>query len=179
MTAAALWGLRRSAAREVTVATARAWRDGIVPHASRVMTAEDRAVIRAIPVTSLARTLADLAEVLAPDRLERALAHAAGHDAFDLRAVHAALDRLPGRRGAPALRALLDTPSPGLTRSELEDNFLALCQRERLPLPRLNTHLDVGLDRLVEADALFARERVIVELDGGATHDTTTAFHAD
>src|SRR4051794_4081874 len=107
MTAAALWGLRRRGAREVTVATARAPRDGLVPHASRVLTADDRAVIR------------------------------------------------------------------GIRSRRLEDRFLALCRRERLPLPRLNTHLGVGLDRLVEADALFARERVIVELDGGATHDTT------
>jgi very-short-patch-repair endonuclease len=178
-TAAALWGLLRSTRREVTLPTTRVPRDGIVPHASRALVPADRAVVRAIPVTSLARTLVDLAEVLPSDRLERALDHAGRHEAFDLRAVHDALDRVTGRRGAPGLRALLETPSPGLTRSELEDRFLALCRRARLPLPRLNAHLDVGLDRLVEVDALFARERVIVELDGGAIHHTKRAFHAD
>jgi very-short-patch-repair endonuclease len=54
-----------------------------------------------------------------------------------------------------------------------------VCRGAGLPLPQLNVHLDVGLDRLVEVDALYARERVIVELDGGETHDTTPAFHAD
>lgn len=178
-TAAALWGLRRSSRLEVTVRTARLPRDGITPHETRVLTADDRAVIRAVPTTSLARTLVDLAEVLNPDRLERVLDHAARHEAFDRGAVVAALDRLPGRRGGPQLRALLSEPSPGPTRSELEDLFLALCRGAGLPRPQLNVHLDVGLDRLVEVDALFAGAGVIVELDGAATHDTTTAFHAD
>jgi very-short-patch-repair endonuclease len=135
-------------------------------------------MIRAIPVTSLARTLVDLAEVLPVDRLERVLDHAGRHEAFDLDAVEAALARLPGRRGAPRLRALLGVASPGPTRSELEDAFLALCRRARLPLPRLNVHLTLG-DRLVEVDALFADHAVVVELDGAAMHDTTSAFHAD
>lgn len=179
LTAGALWGLRRGARLEITVASARAPRDGITPHETSVLGADDVAVIRAIPVTSLARTLVDLAEVLAPDRLERVLDHAGRHEAFDRRAVQDALDRLPGRRGAPRLRALLGAPSAGMTRSELEDRFLFLCRRARMPIPRLNAHLNVGLDRLVEVDALFTRQRVIVELDGGATHDTTRAFHAD
>ncbi|HWH94312.1 MAG TPA: type IV toxin-antitoxin system AbiEi family antitoxin domain-containing protein [Baekduia sp.] len=178
-TAAALWGLRRSGRLEVTVATARAARDGITPHETTVLTEDDCAVVRAVPVTSLARTLVDLADVVTPERLERMLDHAGRHEAFDLRAVHAALERLAGRRGGPRLRALLDTPSPGLTRSELEDRFLTLCRRARLPVPRLNTHLDLGHGRLVEVDALFVTQRVIVELDGAATHATTPAFHAD
>jgi hypothetical protein len=177
--AAALWGLRASAAPEVTVPGERRGPKAIVVHETRVLEAHDVTVVRAIPVTSLARTLVDLAEVLPVDRLERVLDHAGRHEAFDRRAVHDALDRLPGRRSAPRLRALLDQPSPGLTRSELEDRFLLLCRRAGLPVPRLNVHLDIGLDRLVEADAVFARERVIVELDGGASHDTTPAFHAD
>jgi very-short-patch-repair endonuclease len=40
-------------------------------------------------------------------------------------------------------------------------------------------HLDAGLDRLIEADALFTRARVLVELDGGHAHDTKRGFHAD
>lgn len=179
MTAAALWGLRRSVRLEVTVSSARAGRDGIVVHETRTLGPEDVAVVRAIPVTSLARTLVDLAEVLRTDRLERIVDHAGRHEAFDLRAVHEALDRMVGRRGAPRLRQLLGAPSPGPTRSELEDAFLALCRRGGLPAPRLNVHLDLGLDRLVEVDTLFAYERVIVELDGREHHDSPAAFHGD
>jgi very-short-patch-repair endonuclease len=178
--AAALWGLRRGGTLEVTVCGERRGPRPLAVHETRVLGAADRAVIRAVPVTSLARTLVDLAEVLGPDRLERVLDHAGRHDAFDLRAVHDTLDRLNGRRGAARLRALLGgPPSPGLTRTELEDRFLVLCRRARLPIPRLNVHLDIGLGRLVEVDALFADQGLIVELDGAATHDTTPSFHAD
>jgi very-short-patch-repair endonuclease len=176
--AAALWGLRRSGRLEVTVYGHRRGPRTIEIHETTVLVPEDRATIRAIPVTSLARTLVDLAEVVPADRIERILDHAGRHEAFDLSALEAALARLPGRRGAPKLRALLGAPSPGLTRSELEDAFLALCRRGDLPLPQLNVQLPLG-DRLVEVDALFAAHGVIVELDGAATHDTTSAFHAD
>ncbi|HMJ32271.1 MAG TPA: type IV toxin-antitoxin system AbiEi family antitoxin domain-containing protein [Baekduia sp.] len=176
--AAALWGLRRSGRLEVTVPHSRGGLDAVIVHETRRLSAGDTTVIRAIPVTSLARTVVDLAELLPADRLERVLDHAGRHEAFDLGAVEAALARLPGRRGAPKLQTLLGAPSPGPTRSELEDAFLALCRRAGLPVPQLNVHLALG-DRLVEVDALFGPAGVIVELDGAATHDTTAAFHAD
>jgi very-short-patch-repair endonuclease len=175
---AALWGLRRSNRLEVTVPKGGSAPKAVAVHESRVLGPLHIGVVRNIPVTSLARTLVDLAEVLREDRLERVLDHAGRHEAFDRRTLEAVLDSLPGRRGAPKLRALLGTPSPGLTRSELEDAFLALCRRARLPAPRLNAQLPFG-DRLVEVDVLFAQHHVIVELDGAATHDTTPAFHAD
>ena len=150
----------------------------IAVHESRVLGPLHVDVVRNIPVTSLSRTLADLAEILPEDRLERLLDHAGRHAAFDRRTLEAVLDALPGRRGAPALRVLLGAPSPGLTRSELEDAFLALCCRAGLPASRLNARLWLG-GRLVEVDVLFAGHRLIVELDGAATHDTTPAFHAD
>jgi very-short-patch-repair endonuclease len=175
---AALWGLRRSGRLEVTVPHSRGGIDTVIVHETRCLGASDVTTIRAIPVTSLARTLVDLAEVLPADRLERVFDHAGRHRAFDLREVEAALARVPGRRGAPKLRALLGVASPGLTRSELEDAFLALCLGAGLPAPRLNVELPFG-NRLVEVDVLFAHHRVIVELDGAATHDTTPAFHAD
>jgi very-short-patch-repair endonuclease len=176
--AAALWGLRRSSRLEVIVPKGGSGPKGVTVHESRVLGPLHIDVVRNIPVTSLARTLADLAEVLPEDRLERVLDHAGRHAAFDRRTLEAVLDALPGRRGAPKLRALLGAPAPGLTRSELEDAFLALCRRAGLPAPRLNTQLPIG-DRLVEVDVLFADHRLVVELDGAATHDTTPAFHAD
>lgn len=177
-TAAALWGLRRSGELEVTVPTGRRPRDGIRPHKSRVLGPGHVDVVRNIPVTSLARTLVDLAEVLPADRLERILDHGGRHEAFDRRVLVAVLDALPGRRGGPALRALLGATSPGATRSELEEAFLVLCRRGALPVPRLNVHLALG-DGLVEVDALFPHQQVVVELDGAAWHGTARAFHAD
>ena len=177
--AAALWGLRRSDRLEVTVPRGGSGPAAVEVHETRVLGPLHVTVIRNIPVTSLARTLVDLAEVLPADRLERVLDHAGRHEAFDLRAVHRSLEELRGRRGLRRLVALLGDPSPGLTRSELEDAFLVLCRRTGLPTPRLNAHLTTADGRLIEADVLFADHDLVVELDGAATHDTTPAFHAD
>jgi hypothetical protein len=131
--AGALWGLRGSAKLEVTVPGSRRGPREVEVHETRVLGEAHVAVVRNIPVTSLARTVADLAEVLAVDRLERVLDHAGRHEAFDRRRIEAVLDELPGRHGAPVLRALLGTPSAGLTRSALEDAFLAFVLRRRRP----------------------------------------------
>jgi hypothetical protein len=178
--AAALWGLRRSTRLEVTVPHSRGGLDAVIVHETRRLAAVDVTTIRTIPVTGLARTLVDLAEVLSGDRLERVVDHAGRHEASDGHAVARVLDQLRGRRGAGRLTALLALPSPaGPTRSVLEDAFLALCRGHDLPVPRLNVHLATAGHRLVEADALFADHALVVELDGAATHDTTRAFHAD
>jgi hypothetical protein len=58
---------------------------------------------------------------------------------FDLRAVHEVLDRANGRRGAAVLRAVLaDLAEPALTKSDLEEEFLALCRAALLPSPEVN-----------------------------------------
>jgi very-short-patch-repair endonuclease len=175
--AAALWGLRAYGHLEVTVPGRRAGPPDVIVHRTRALDPRDRTTIRVIPVTTLVRTIVDLAEVESIDRMERLIDKAARLDAFDLGALEATAARLTGRRGAPVLRTALGLPSPGLTRSQLEDAFLALCRAHGLPRPRTNTHVEAG-DRLYEADALFARERLIVELDGGG-HDTPAAFQDD
>lgn len=175
--AAALWGLRAYGQLEVTVPGRRAGPAGVVVHRTRALDPRDRTTLRAIPVTGLARTIVDLAEVEGVDRLERVIDQAGRLDAFDLGALEATAARLTGRRGAGVLRAALRLPSPGMTRSGLEDAFVALCRAHGLPHPRTNAHVDGG-DRLYEADALFAHVRLIVELDGG-DHDSPAAFPSD
>ncbi|HEY2652117.1 MAG TPA: hypothetical protein VGI50_09365 [Solirubrobacteraceae bacterium] len=60
------------------------------------------------------------------------------------------------------------------TRSQLEDDFLAFCERWELPRPQINV-LVAGR----EVDAWFPEERVIVELDGWAFHSDRDAFEGD
>jgi predicted transcriptional regulator of viral defense system len=76
--AADRWGLLPTASSriEVTAACARKPRDGIVVHRSRVLIPEDGAVVDGIPVTSVARTIVDLADVVRVERLMRALRQA-------------------------------------------------------------------------------------------------------
>jgi very-short-patch-repair endonuclease len=60
------------------------------------------------------------------------------------------------------------------TRSELERQFVELCREANLPLPALNTAVAGH-----EVDALWPRQRLIVELDGYAFHRTRAAFERD
>jgi very-short-patch-repair endonuclease len=81
-----------------------------------------------------------------------------------------------GRAGAGALRDLLREHRLGstATRNDFEESFLSLCRRHRLPQPAANVPL---LDYV--ADFLWPRARLVVELDGRATHGTRRAFQAD
>ena len=90
--AAVLWGLLSSsrATVDVTVPTgSRGRRSGLIVHRTRRLAPEDRAVVDGIPVTSVARTLGDLAEA-APRRLARAVEEAERLRLFDLGAVESA-----------------------------------------------------------------------------------------
>ena len=173
------WGILRTnrAPIEVTVEArgTRAKRPGIDLHCVRSLDPRDLTVLRGIPVTTVARTLVDLCSVL-PDRMvERAL-----EQSHVLRLVHSGaleeiLGRTPGRRSA-VLRRLLEvqTRAPTLTRSELEEAFLALCRRGGLPDPEVNTHLHG-----YEVDFLWRAQRRVVEVDGHAFHSERGAFERD
>jgi very-short-patch-repair endonuclease len=67
-----------------------------------------------------------------------------------------------------------DTSGTTLTRSELEEAFLALCRRGGLPDPEVNVYLHG-----YEVDFLWRRERRVVELDGYAFHSGRRAFGRD
>jgi Protein of unknown function (DUF559) len=174
--AAALWGLAGASAgpTDVTSERGRPGRRGIVLHRNRLHE-EDRAVRDAIPVTSVARTLFDLAEVLDASRLERAFEEA---DRLGLplpRDMKRVCDRSRGRHGLAAIGRLLPRlVAPPDTRSDLERRFLAFCYDHQLPLPAVN----VLVGDLV-VDALWATQRLVVELDGYAFHHHRGAFERD
>ena len=166
--AGALWGVRRwaPARPEVTTSTQRR-RPGIAVHVRRT-TAAERDVHLGIPVTSLARTIVDLAHTLEVDELERVVREADFQRRLDVSAVRASLVRRP----SPALADLLDRRAP--TQSRHEDRFLRLCQRFGLPAPL--TQQRVG-GRTV--DFMWPDARLIVEIDSWDAHGTPTAFQND
>jgi hypothetical protein len=129
-----------------------------------------------IPVTSIARTLLDLGEVLRPRQLERAFEEAERRRLLDVRAIEKLLERSPGRRGLRPLGALIREqrgPAP-VTRSELERLFLDFCRHAGLPRPTANA-IVAGH----EVDMVWMEQRVGVELDGRAYHQTRAAFERD
>jgi very-short-patch-repair endonuclease len=179
--AAALWSIRPTAppgAIDVTLRTraGRRRRPGIRVHRPRRVLDDELSSCGEVPCTTPARTILDLAALLGSRPVERAidegdrLSLVTADDLIEL------LRRHRGHPGARRLRGVIARHQIGSTptRSELEERFLALCRRYRLPQPEVNVPL---LEYAV--DFLWRDARLIVEADGRATHGTRRAFQAD
>jgi predicted transcriptional regulator of viral defense system len=179
--AAALWEIRSSSATRIEVITTRRGRRpraGIVLCTTRNLAPEDVTTCRGIPVTTVSRTLLDLARVLSPAALAKAVHEAEILRLLDVAEIERAIERAGAVPGRARLRAAITEPATGVTRRELEKRFVALCRRSGVRLPRTNVFVRAG-DRLIEVDALWPDERLVVELDGAAVHHTRRAFHED
>jgi hypothetical protein len=179
--AADAWGLRRSASARIDVLVPAAGRKappGVRVHTTRSLHPDDIAELDGIPITSVARTIVEFAASATDHDVERAVHEAEVQRLLDVRAIEAVLDRSNGRRGTQRVSAAITQPSPGRTHPGLEDDFLALCRRHGIETPALNAGLSTTLGPL-EVDAFWPRQRLIVELDGGATHLTRRAFEED
>ena len=164
---------------EVTMpAGPRARRPGIVCHGYD-LAPDEFAELDGIPVTSLFRTLLDLAGALERRQLERAWKEVEVRRLTDTVPLAVLLDRHPTKPGAGALRRLAFRAEPvALTRSELEERFLRLLRSGGLPLPRFNASVHLR-GRFFELDCLWEPQRLVAELDGGAVHGTDRAFESD
>ncbi len=176
--AAALWDLGSPPAGPIEVTGGRTRRrvPGVRFHAARNLSAEDVTVHDGIPVTAVERTLLDLAEVLGPQRLRRALEAAERTERLDWRALQATLERHSGARGIRALRAAMSElrGSAPWTQSELENAFLALIRDAGLPEPHCNVLVQGEL-----VDCFWPARPLVVELDGFRFHRTRRSFEAD
>lgn len=178
--AAALWGIRPTSMTRVEVSVrgyhGRRRRSRIHVHRTGTLTADEVTRHEGIAVTTVARTLVDLAEVLSRRSLERAADEAEVLRRFDLRALRRIIDAHPQRVGCARMGALLEEHAIGttLTRTELEDRVVALCDGAGLPRPRVNARV-AGL----EADFLWPRQRLVAEADSHRYHATRRAFERD
>ena len=139
--AAALWGLAdyAGAAIEMTVpGTGSRDAAGLRIHRTRHLHPSDISSHRSIPVTSPARTLLDLATMIAPRHVELASEEALRRGVVSVEAVREQVERNPGRKGAPLLRDLLGRAPANLarTKSRLEARFLRFCAEDGPPAPR-------------------------------------------
>jgi very-short-patch-repair endonuclease len=155
LSAAALWRIRhpRNGPVDITVTgtAGRATRAGISLHRSTTLTASSCTRRRGIPVTTPTRTLADLRGLLSPAQLARAIREAEF-------------------LGLPTRDEVADERG----RTDLEQHFIALCRRHRLPKPAVNVQLD-----RYEVDFLWSEQRLVVEVDGWESHRTRSAFEED
>ncbi len=128
-----------------------------------------------LPVATIEQALLDFAARAPIDRVRYALANADYLKVLDLRALQAIAG--PGRAGSARLREALKRHEPKLarTRSPLERLFLPLCERYGVPLPD-----DVNVQVAgVLVDAVWWRQKLVVELDGHDNHSSWAQIQRD
>jgi very-short-patch-repair endonuclease len=179
--AGALWGIRNYSGRIEVIAkhAHRRRRSPFVARRSSLASAECTEH-RNIPCTTVEHTLVDLASVLQPHQIDRALREAEFLRIVDFHKLRRMLDDCPRKRGTADLRKAIHRAAESLThtRSELEDRFRALVLDANLPAPEYNATLELG-ETTIEVDAMWREHRLIVELDGYASHSTLDQFRKD
>jgi very-short-patch-repair endonuclease len=179
--AAAMWGLtgRRGSVVDVTAITGRQFRpgrDGIRLHRGRLYPG-DATERNGIPVTTVARTLFDLAEVVDIRQLRRAWEEADRLGFLRLAAIEQLCEQGYGRRALRPIRRLLgEARAPTFTRSPLEDRFAEFCREHLTDLPEPLTNVSI-LDH--EVDAYWPSHRLVVEMDSWEFHGNRAAFESD
>lgn len=186
LTAAALHGLwdKWPALIDVTVPVEAGRKiDGIRCRRCRYPEPEEVQVLYGVAVTTVARTLVDLAGMVGMKTLRKTVGRAAMRRKLDLQAVDLAIHNAKRRRGRKALELALvpyrtkDGKVPDV-RSDFETLVLPELVEMELPRPGCNVWLHVDGERFL-VDFLWEREMVIVETDGRETHETPTAFQDD
>jgi very-short-patch-repair endonuclease len=177
---AAHWNLLATSATRVDVTAARGRRGapGIRLHRSRSLDAQDTTTHQGIPITTVAKTMLDLAAALPAHRLERALAQAERLHLYDHAALTQIIERANGHRGQRALQHAV-AQEPAFTRSDLEARLLALTRQHGLPAPLVNHILAAPDHPRLEVDFCWPAHQLIVETDTYQTHGTRADFEHD
>lgn len=157
LSAAAQWRVSRWPASLTSVVTvSKRTPAGVDVHRTTRLDERDVVVWNGIPVTTVARMLVDLTDVLTAHQLAYVIHEAEFRRIFDKRATRAAMARARGRHDLGRLLRALELRAQGSagTRSAKEDAFLQAQDVE----PIVNTKIEV--------DFHWPEERRIVEVDG-------------
>ncbi len=173
--AAAHWGIGRASWKfDITAPGKPQSRKRIRAHRA-ALDPEDITVHDGIPVTSVARTILDLAALLRPDALTYVVEEADRRERLDLEALERAIARRPRAAGIRRLNAVLAAyRGPADTRSNLERSFRRLIDKAGLPEPQYNVVV-AGLP----VDVYWPQWRLVVELDSRRYHANPRAFETD
>jgi very-short-patch-repair endonuclease len=172
--AGALYWIRDDSRRAIDVTApgrSRNSRAGITIHRPRTLHADDVTVYRDVPVTTVSRTLLDLAEVVPRHQLRRAFAQANRSGLLDMNELYPTLERARGRRGLRAMRWLLaQRVLPPEANPGLEEDLADLTRELDLPDPAFNVAIP-GTPYV--ADGAYIDRNVLFELDSKGHHDRT------
>ncbi|MGH9154599.1 MAG: DUF559 domain-containing protein [Acidimicrobiales bacterium] len=185
--AAALHGLATFAEGPIVVMLAHGdhQRLGLRLRQSTDLRPSHRTVVDGIPVTTVARTLVDLAACrdISMGRLARAIddAHVAGR--CRVHELHLLYDELrrPGKRGMKRLGALLAVRGPGYVPPEsvLERRLLKVLREAGLPEPRRQYPLPWRDNAQGRLDLAYPERRVLIEADGRRWHSRIDQMEND
>jgi Protein of unknown function (DUF559) len=130
---------------------------------------------KGLPTTSVEQALLDFAATAPIEPVRYALSNADYHKVLDIEALHALAGC--GRPGSVKLRTALKRHDPKLarTRSPLERVFLPLCEKYGVPLPDDVNVMVAG----VLVDAVWWRQKLVVELDGKDNHSSWGQIQRD
>lgn len=172
--AAHLWGLIKATPPEPEVLAPNDRRiPGVIVHRARRTELRDATERKGIPVTSVQRTLVDIASSLPEPALARACHEAGVKYRTTPRQVQAMLERLPNAAGRVKLRRVIGAKVP-VTLSRLESRFLSRLRKAGLPLPATNR--PAGGRRV---DCRWAEHRLTVELDSYRFHNSRHSWEQD
>jgi hypothetical protein len=147
--------------------------EGIASRRYRFLDRNEVMTRRGIPMTSVARTLVDLAPVLPLDDLARACHEAGVRHRTTPRHVEVALARRRSPKGAAQLRAVMTGDAPVLL-SKLEEAFIAFLREDRLPLPQTNRPKGAFY-----VDCRWPEHKLTAELDSFRYHNSRHAWEQD
>jgi very-short-patch-repair endonuclease len=141
----------------------------------------DRTVVDAIPVTTLARTLLDLAAVCEPEHLEEVLDEALRRGLVSISRLRWRLEQLGRRPGSTSMRRLLAARSDGeaTPQSVLETRFLRSIRRAKLPIPERQHRIRDNGRVMATVDFAYPQALIAIEIDGYRSHSGKTAWQRD
>jgi very-short-patch-repair endonuclease len=180
--AAALWGIRDMGGGLIHVTVPSKSRSTKFVRRHHVVLPDDEVTVHeGIPVTTVPRTVLDLAARSSADDVEVAIRQVEFLRLYDQLSLLELFTRYPGRRGTARVRialARIEALPSGRVRSPLETKFLPFLRRHRLPRPRLNAWITVDGKRF-QVDCHGADIGEIVELDSWQAHGTRSGFRDD
>ena len=142
----------------------------LILHRPRSLPREDIQDRNGYAVTTVARTIVDMAPGQSVDTVGKWIHEACVQGVFDARDLWQCLERRPRRRGRRVVEAALALEVLP-TRSALEDAMWRIWRTAGMPPAAANVNLwtEVGLE---EVDGFCPALNLVVEVDGGAVHGT-------
>ena len=179
-----IWGFGWVDTPEVTTPRGRNQRLSLgLVHGSLALPPNHVTVLDGIPVTTPARTIFDLAGVMHPKRVERALDDSLAQGLLtlrDLQAVHVRLAKR-GRRGTAATRRWLEARGEGYVapNSDLEAAGRRLLREAGLPDPDPEVDLGDDVGWVGRVDLFYRQAKLVIELDSRRHHSSLLDRDAD